>query len=225
MSVWFWSRLNPWYISIPSNPNLYSTKIIMKMGWQTIASSVSIRTISPTATPLPKACGCVAVCIAGRRTNLVVYGWRPKPPTKNIFLGPGDRVQGYWRSPLKSNIISSVNVCICDCDLYYWDFFLMHARPGQNNGYIDIQPGLLRKSRWQTLPNRRISQIRTPLATCRETVGSYNRLSYAQYVFKHKIKYLLIHAPYTRAVVFDISVICPHRFRRVKIVIILPCFV
>ena len=83
MFVWFKSRLNPWYISIPSNPNLYSTKIIMKMRWQTIASSVSMRTISPTATPLPTAYDCVAVYIAGRRTNLVVYGCRPKPTTKN----------------------------------------------------------------------------------------------------------------------------------------------
>ena len=82
MSVWFKSRLNPWYIWIPSNPNLYSTKIIMKMRWQTIASNVSIRTISPTATPLPKAYDCVAVYIAGRRTSLVVYGWWPQPPTK-----------------------------------------------------------------------------------------------------------------------------------------------
>ena len=82
MSVWFKSRLNPWYISIPSNPNLYSTKIIMKMRWQTIANSVSMRTISPTATPLPTAYDCVAVYIAGRRTNLVAYGCRPKPTTK-----------------------------------------------------------------------------------------------------------------------------------------------
>ena len=73
MSVWFKSRLNPWYMWIPSNPNLYSTKIIMKMRWQTIASNVSIRTISPTATPLPKAYDCVAVYIAGRRTHLVVW--------------------------------------------------------------------------------------------------------------------------------------------------------
>ena len=56
----------------------------MKMRWQTIASNVSIRTISPTATPLPKAYDCVAVYIAGRRTSLVVYGWWPQqPPTKN----------------------------------------------------------------------------------------------------------------------------------------------
>ena len=81
MFVWFKSRLNPWYISIPSNPNLYSTKIIMKMRWQTIASSVSMRTISSTATPLPTAYDCVAVYIAGRRTNLVVYGCWPKPTT------------------------------------------------------------------------------------------------------------------------------------------------
>ena len=41
-----------------------------------------MRTISPTATPLPTAYDCVAVYIAGRRTNLVVYGCRPKPTTK-----------------------------------------------------------------------------------------------------------------------------------------------
>ena len=40
----------------------------MKMRWQTIASSVSMRTISPTTTPLPTAYDCVAVYIAGRRT-------------------------------------------------------------------------------------------------------------------------------------------------------------
>ena len=85
--VWFKSRLNPWYISIPSNPNLYSTKIIMKMRWQTIASSVLMRTISPTATPLPTAYDCVAVYIAGRRTNLVVYGCRPQPTTKKESPG------------------------------------------------------------------------------------------------------------------------------------------
>ena len=48
----------------------------MKMRWQTIASNVSIRTISPTATPLPKAYDCVAVYIAGRRTI--------RPPTKQV---------------------------------------------------------------------------------------------------------------------------------------------
>ena len=89
--MWFKSRLNSWYIWIPSNPNLYSTKIIMKMWWQTIASNVSIRTISPTATPLPKAYDCVAVYIAGRRTSLVVYGWWPQPPTKK-----GKLIHSWW---------------------------------------------------------------------------------------------------------------------------------
>ena len=73
MPVWFKSRLNPWYIWIPSNPNLYSTKIIMRMRWQTIASNVSKNALSA---PLPphyqKAYDCVAVYIAGRRTHLVV---------------------------------------------------------------------------------------------------------------------------------------------------------
>ena len=85
MSVWFKSSLNPWYIWIISNPNLYSTKI-MKMRWQPIASNFSIRTISPTATPLPKAYDCVAVYIAGRRTSLAVYGWWPQPPTNNKII-------------------------------------------------------------------------------------------------------------------------------------------
>ena len=67
----------------------------MKMRWQTITSSVSIRTISPTATPLPEAYGCVALYIAGRRTNLVVYGWRPKPiryHNKKSWLSEGLKV-------------------------------------------------------------------------------------------------------------------------------------
>ena len=44
----------------------------------------SIRIISHTTTPLPKAYDCVAVYIAGRRTSLVVYGWWPQPPTKKV---------------------------------------------------------------------------------------------------------------------------------------------
>ena len=100
VSVWFKSRLKPWYISIPSNPNLYSNRIVMKIRWQTIASNVSIRTISPIATPLPKAYDCVAVYIAGRRTNLVVYDWRPKPPTKNLYI-------------VCYNIYVCVSVCVC----------------------------------------------------------------------------------------------------------------
>ena len=59
----------------------------MKMRWQTIASNVSIRTINPTAIPVPRAYDYVSVYIAGRRTNLVVYGWRPKPPTKKKKTG------------------------------------------------------------------------------------------------------------------------------------------
>ena len=47
-----------------------------------------MRTISPTATPLPTAYDCVAVYIAGRRTNLVVYGCRPKPTTKKLIGQP-----------------------------------------------------------------------------------------------------------------------------------------
>ena len=112
MSVWFQSCLNPWYIWIPSNPNMYSTKIIMKMRWQTIASIVSIRTISPTATPLPKTYDCVAVYIAGRRTSLVVYGWWPQPPTKKQVFpcshsGSCTFVLSHTHIALQSNWVSN----------------------------------------------------------------------------------------------------------------------
>ena len=43
-------------------------------------------TISPTATPLPTTHDCVAVYIAGRRTNLVVYGCRPNNQKKVQLL-------------------------------------------------------------------------------------------------------------------------------------------
>ena len=112
MSVCFKSRLNPWYIWIPSNPNLYSTKIIMKMRWQTIASNVSIRTISPTATPLPKAYDCVAVYIAGRRTSLVVYGWWPQPPTKK---NNNCRIHHLW---IRQSVLNVDNVIVIAALLY-----------------------------------------------------------------------------------------------------------
>ena len=44
--------------------------------------------------------------------------------------------------------------------------------------------------------------MRAPLAACREPAGSYNRLSYAIYVFEHKTQYPLIHTLYTHIVVF-----------------------
>ena len=47
-----------------------------------------------------------------------------------------------------------------------------------------------------------VSQMRAPLEACREPAGSYNRLLDVLYVFEHKTQYLLIHAPYTRIVIF-----------------------
>ena len=51
-------------------------------------------------------------------------------------------------------------------------------------------------------PFRRVSQMRAPMAVCCEPAGRYNRLSYVLYVFEDKTQHLLIHAPYTRFVVF-----------------------
>ena len=83
VSVWFKSRLKPWYISIPSNHNQYSTKIIMKITMANNCKQCFNTHYQPHCHPLQKAHDSVAVSIAGRRTNLVVYGWRPNPPTKN----------------------------------------------------------------------------------------------------------------------------------------------
>ena len=47
-----------------------------------------------------------------------------------------------------------------------------------------------------------VSQMRDPLEDCREPAWSYNRLLDVLYVFEHKTQYLLIHAPYTRIVIF-----------------------
>ena len=51
-------------------------------------------------------------------------------------------------------------------------------------------------------PNRLVSQMRAPLAVCREPAGKLWQLWNVLYVFEHKRKYLLIHAPFTRIVVF-----------------------
>ena len=41
-----------------------------------------------------------------------------------------------------------------------------------------------------------------PQAACREPAGSYNKTTRTAICFEHKTQYLLIHAPYTRIVVF-----------------------
>ena len=44
--------------------------------------------------------------------------------------------------------------------------------------------------------------MRAPLAACRKSAGKLWQLCKVLYVFEHKTQYLLIHAPYTRIVVF-----------------------
>ena len=64
-----------------------------------------------------------------------------------------------------------------------------------------------------------------PLAACCEPTGKLWQLWKVLYVFEHKTQYLLIHAPFTRIVVFWHIVTYPQWFRRVKFVVIPPCFV
>ena len=51
-------------------------------------------------------------------------------------------------------------------------------------------------------PNRLVSQMRVPLVACREPEGKLWQLCKVLYVFEHKAQYILIHAPFTRIVVF-----------------------
>ena len=52
--------------------------------------------------------------------------------------------------------------------------------------------------------NRLVSQMRAPLVACREREpeGKLWQLCKVLYVFEYKTQYLLIHAPFTRIVVF-----------------------
>ena len=44
--------------------------------------------------------------------------------------------------------------------------------------------------------------MRASLAACREPAGKLWQLCKVLYVFEHKVQYILIHAPFTRIVVF-----------------------
>ena len=75
-------------------------------------------------------------------------------------------------------------------------------------------------SRYRNTP---VSQMRVPLAACHEPAGKLWPLCKVLYI----TQYLLIHAPFTCiyiGVFWHISNM-PHRFRRIKFVFILPCFV
>ena len=50
--------------------------------------------------------------------------------------------------------------------------------------------------------DRLVSQMQAPLVACREPAGKLWQLCKVLYVFEHKTHYLLIHAPFTRIVVF-----------------------
>ena len=57
-----------------------------------------------------------------------------------------------------------------------------------------------------TLPSKAcqwlVSQMRVPLAACREPAGTLWQLCKALYVFEQKTQYILIYAPFTHIVVF-----------------------
>ena len=64
-----------------------------------------------------------------------------------------------------------------------------------------------------------------PQLACREPAGSYDKTTRTAICFEHKTQYILIHAPYTRIVVFWHINNIPPWFRRVKLVVIPPRFI
>ena len=50
--------------------------------------------------------------------------------------------------------------------------------------------------------DRLVSQMRPPLAACREPAGKLWQLRKVLYVFEHKTQYLLFQAPFAHIVVF-----------------------
>ena len=93
---------------------------------------------------------------------------------------------------------------------------------GSGNG---LMPSGTRPQWVMVNSNRLVSQMRVPLAACREPAGKLWQLCKVLYVFEHKMHYFLIHAPFTCTVVFWHVSIMAHRFRRVTFVLIPPCFV
>ena len=55
---------------------------------------------------------------------------------------------------------------------------------------------------WCIVVNRLVSKMQVPLEACCEPAGKFWQLWKELYVFEHKMQYLLIHAPYTRIVIF-----------------------
>ena len=131
----------------------------MKLRWRTITSNVSIRTISPTATPLPKAYDCVAVYIAGRRTNLVVYGWRRQPKRQH-----GTCVTHVLWCMMRSLTSGSFEVGSGEND-----FDIPGASTTQNSMYLTKKPWLptlwsVSSATWVTTPSLLASY--TPATYC-----------------------------------------------------------
>ena len=86
MSVRFKSRLNPWYLSIPSNPNLYSNQNYYENAMANNWKHCFITHHQPHCHPVPRAYDCVAVYIAGRRTNLVVKWLAAEAANQKVWL-------------------------------------------------------------------------------------------------------------------------------------------
>ena len=97
----------------------------------------SIRIISHTTTPLPKAYDCVAVYIAGRRTSLVVYGWWPQPPTKKMYLQMFmyHIYAGYCTGHLKLFPSSHLKPFPSDLTLIY--IYIWYMCMGKNGGHVN----------------------------------------------------------------------------------------
>ena len=73
-------------------------------------------------------------------------------------------------------------------------------------------------------PYRRLSHMRVSLAACRKPAGSYTDCSRCYMFLDIKRNIFQSMIPIPPLWYFDTSVICPHRYRRIKFVIIPPMF-
>ena len=62
--------------------------------------------------------------------------------------------------------------------------------------------GLEHAKKTHETPNRLVSQMLAPLEACSEPAGKLWQLCKVLYVLEHKTQYILIHAPFTRIVIF-----------------------
>ena len=99
-----------------------------------------------------------------------------------------------------SNAVLKLEKCSCHASKLYSSlnyFFVYHVDHGSGQTHVCMHGNGVHCG-----PIDSFHRCRHPLAACCEPAGKLWQLCKELYVFEHKMQYLLIHAPYTRIVVF-----------------------